>query len=149
MSKPWPGAVSAIIMNDTLSAKELVMSTIGATQLPGTARTYARVQAKKDTESLRRSSHISSLSPTDIRIAHQAPSGDKGVTRSLFAVDQKLTRLDTLNNPIGEDTITVAFQMTKTKGATLAEVRTAVSVLLGALLETDGALVSAVYNQET
>lgn len=136
-------------MNDSHNAKELVISTVGATQLPGAARTYARVQSRKVTESLRRSTHISALSPTDIRIAHTPILKTGDVSRSLFAVDQTLQRVDALSNPIAKDSLTVAFTMTKKEGVSLAEVRAAVSVLFGALLENDGALIDAVYNQET
>lgn len=136
-------------MNDSHNAKELVISTIGATQLPGAARTFSRVQPKKVTESLRRSTHISSLSPTDIRIAHTPASKVGDVSRSLLAVDQMLQRVDALSNPIAKDNLTVGLTLTKSTGCSLAEARTAFSVLFGALLENNGALIDAMFNQET
>lgn len=136
-------------MNDTLAVKDLVMSTIGATQLPGSARNFPRVASKRATEYLRQSSHISSLSPTVIRVAHNPRSNDAGSKqRSLIAVDQTLTRLDASSNPVSSTSFKVAFQCDIPSDVTLAEYRTAVSTLLGALLESDGALVTSMYYGE-
>lgn len=135
-------------MNDTLAVKDLVMSTVGATQLPGSARNFPRSISKKSNEWTRSSLHISSLSPTTIRVAHtpRINGGDK--QRSLFAVDQVLTRLDASTNPVSTTSFKVAFQADIPSDVTLTEFRTAVSTLLGALLESDGANITALYNGE-
>lgn len=134
-------------MLDTLPVKDLVMSTIGATQLPGTAHNFARV-VSDDSSYKRLSTHISSISPTILRIAHQPRKNGVGNQRSLIAIDQDLTRVDALSNPISKTRITVALQSTIPSDVTLAEYRTAVSTLLGALLESDGANVTAMFNGE-
>jgi len=134
-------------MNDTLSVKDLSMSTVGATQLPGTARSFPRVASASDAY-LRLSTHISSLSPTTIRVSHVPRNNGTGKQRSLFAIDQDLTRVDASSNPISKTRLTVGFQATIPSDVTLAEYRTAVSTLLGALLESDGALITSIYNGE-
>jgi hypothetical protein len=136
-------------MNDTLAVKDLVMSTIGATQLPGSARNFARI-ASNDSSYRRLSNHINAngLSPTVIRVSHTPRPNGVGVQRSLFAIDQDLTRLDVSSNPVSKTKFKVAFQCDIPQDVTLAEFRTAVSTLLGALLETDGANVTALYNGE-
>lgn len=135
-------------MNDTLAIKDLVMSTVGATQLPGSARNFPRTVSKKANEFLRQSMHISSLSPTTVRVAHTPRASASEKQRSLFAVDQVLTRLDASSNPVSSTSFKVAFQCDIPSDVTLAEYRTAVSLLLGALLESDGAVVTALYNGE-
>jgi hypothetical protein len=134
-------------MNDTLTPKDIVFSTIGATQLPGAARSFPRV-ASPNSDYRRLSSHISSLSPTVIRVSHQPRSSKSTIQRSLFAVDQTLTRLDASSNPISKTTFKVAFQTDIPSDVTLAEWRAALSILFGALQESDGALLTAMYNGE-
>lgn len=134
-------------MNDTLTPKDYVLSTTGATQLPGAARSFPRVVSSGD-DYRRSSSHISSLSPTVIRVSHQPRSAKSAIQRSLFAVDQTLTRLDVSSNPISTTTFKVAFQSDIPADVTLAEWRAALSVLFGALLESDAALLTAIYNGE-
>jgi len=134
-------------MNDTLAVKDLVMSTVGATQLPGAARNFARIVSGDDSYK-RLSAHIGSLSPTTIRVAHQPRKNGLGKQRSLFALDQVLTRLDAQSNPILKTDFTVGLQSSIPADVTLAEYRTAVSTLAGALLADDGALITSIYNGE-
>ncbi len=134
-------------MNDTLTPKDIVFSTIGATQLPGSARSFPRV-ASPNSDYRRMSNHVGSLSPTVIRVSHQPRSSKSTVQRSLFAVDQVLTRLDASSNPIGKTAFKVAFQADIPVDVTLAEYRAALSILFGALQENDGALLTAIYNAE-
>jgi len=135
-------------MNDTVNVKDLALSTVGATQLPGSARAFARIASSIQNQFLRLSSHLGSLSPTIMRIAHQPRKNGIGVQRSLFAIDQTLTRVDAQSNPISKNRVTVAFQVTVDEGVTLAEYRTACATLLGALTETDGALITSLYYAE-
>lgn len=135
-------------MNDTLSIKSLAISTVGATQLPGSALSFARVASAKQTDHLRSNSAIGSLSPTVLRVAHQPRSAKSDVQRSLISVDQTLTRVDALSNPIGSVVINIALQTNIPSGVTLAEWRAAAAVLLGSLLATDGELLTAIYNGE-
>lgn len=123
------------------------MSTISATQLPGSARSFPRVVSAQN-DYRRQSAHIGSLSPTVVRIAHQPRTAKSDLQRSLFAVDQTLGRLDASSNPIGKSTFKVALQCDIPSDVTLAEYRTAMGLLLGALLESNGALVTAIYNGE-
>lgn len=134
-------------MNDTLPVKDLAMATVGATQLPGTARSFPRTFSS-DGSYKRTSAHIGSLSPTTIRVSHQPRKTTTAKQRSLFALDQTLTRLDASSNPILVTDFTVAFQVSIPGDVTLAEYRTAVSTLCGALLESDGALITSLYNGE-
>jgi hypothetical protein len=136
-------------MNDTLAVKDLAISTVGATQLPGSARNFARVHSV-DSAYRRVSNHINAngLSPTTIRVAHTPRNNSVTTQRSLIAIDQDLTRLDASSNPISKVRFKVAFQADIPEGVALAEYRTACATLFGALLETDGALLTSIYNGE-
>lgn len=136
-------------MNDTLNVKDLAISTVGATQLPGSARAFARIESADAKTHLRSNSSIGSLSPTVIRIAHQPRTAKSDVQRSIVACDQKLTRLDTSSQPTCvEHTFTVALQTNIPSGVSLAEWRAGLATLLGALLESNGALADQVYAGE-
>jgi len=135
-------------MNDTLSIKALAINTVGATQLPGTALSFPRVASTTSGTHLRQNTAIGSLSPTVLRVAHQPRTTKSPVQRSLIAIDQTLTRVDALSNPIGEDKITFASQCNISKGVTKAEFRAAAAIHFGAMLATDGELLDAMYNQE-
>ncbi len=135
-------------MVDTLSIKELDFSTLDSGNFPGTARSFPRIQSNQNVEFLRQSSHIGSLSPSVLRIAHSRRRQASDLQRSVFSLDQGLGRLDASSNLISTDRVHVKFQADISAGVTLAEYRTAVKLLLGALLESDGALISSVYNSE-
>lgn len=134
-------------MNDTLAIKDLAFSAVGATQLPGAARNFPRV-ATTSTEHHRQSSHLGTMSPTLVRIAHQPRKNGVGLQRSLCAVDQTLTRLDASNNPIGSTKFKVAFQMDIPADVTITEIRAAAAILFGALLESDAAMLGSLVNGE-
>lgn len=134
-------------MNDTISVKPLLSAQIGNTQLDSVARSFARV-VSEDTSHQRSNSNLGSLSPTVLRIAHQPRTVKSPIQRSLIAVDQTLTRLDATSNPISSVKFKVALQCDIPDGVTLAEFRAAAMVLFGSLLETDAALLTAVYNRE-
>lgn len=134
-------------MNDTLTPKDLSFSTISATNLPGSARSFPRV-ASADSSHRRQSTHLGTMSPTVIRVSHQPRKNGSGKQRSLFAVEQTLTRLDASGNPIGVTDFKVAFQCDIPSDITLAEIRAAVAILLGALLENDAAGLDQVVNGE-
>lgn len=136
-------------MNDTLNVKDLAINTVGATQLPGSARAFARVESADPKIHLRSNSALGSLSPTVIRIAHQPRTNKSDIQRSIVACDQKLVRLDTSSLPTGvESMFTIALQTNIPSGVSLAEWRASLATLLGALLESDGALANQVYAGE-
>jgi hypothetical protein len=133
-------------MNDTLTPKDLSFSTISATNLPGAARSFPRV-ISEDSSYRRQSSHISSLSPTTIRVSHQ-PRKNGSKQRTLCAVDQLLTRLDAQSNPIGTTDFKIALQMDIPSDVTLTEFRAAAAILFGLVLESDGAVLDMLYRGE-
>lgn len=136
-------------MNDTLTPKDLVFSTISATQLPGAARSFPRVQSTVGSrEHRRQSTHVGSLSPTVIRVNHEPRKRGVGFMRSLFGIEQTLTRLDANSNPIGVTSFKTNFQNDIPADVTLNEFRAGVAILMGALLENNGALIDAMYNGE-
>jgi hypothetical protein len=134
-------------MNDTATPKDLVFSTIGATQLPGAARSFPRV-ASSDGQYRRQSLHVSSLSPSIMRISHTPRKTQSAIQKSLLSLDQTLTRVDALGNPIGTTKFSVGFNLTIPGDVTLTEVRSAAAILLGFLLEADAANLTALYNAE-
>lgn len=134
-------------MNDTLSIKALAISTVGATQLPGTALSFSRV-ATSTNQSVRRNAAIGSLNPTDLRVSHQPRSAKTDIQRSLFKAEQTLTRIDALSNPIGEVKFGIGLQSDIPKGVTLAEWRAACAIVLGALLANDGELLNSMFYGE-
>lgn len=134
-------------MNDTQNVKALALSTVGATQLPGSALAFPRV-ASSNTEQRRTNYSISSLSPTSLVISHRPRTTTNDVQRTLAYIDQKLTRLDAQSNPISDTIVRVGFQCNIPSDVTLTEYRAAVSLLLGFLTESDGANITALYNGE-
>lgn len=133
-------------MNDTLNVKDLAIATVGATQLPGSARAFARVASADPKIHLRQSSHIGSLSPTTLRIAHQPRSAKSNVQRSLLSLDQVLVRLDSSSQPTGiRSQYSIAFQTTIGNDVTLEEWQAGLATLLGALLENSAALATEIY----
>lgn len=135
-------------MNDTLTIKELAPATLDAANFPGTARSFPRISDTRQDEFVRQSLHVGSLSPCKVRIAHSTPSKGPVVVRSLAAMEQTLTRVDGLSNPIGVDTGSFKVQFERTSGFTLAEYRTLAMLHLGLLLENNGALLDQFYNRE-
>jgi len=135
-------------MDDTLSIKALDCSTIGATQLPGTALAFPRVVSSSPSVHLRRNSAISSLSPTDLRIQHTPRTAKSDLQRSLVSVDQLLTRLDTESNPVDEEHFSVKFQCDIPSGVTYEEFKAGFEILCGAILADDAALLYSVYQGE-
>lgn len=133
-------------MNDALNVKDLAISTIGATQLPGSARVFARVASADPNTHLRQSSHIGSLSPTTVRIAHQPRTAKSGVQRSLLSVDQVLTRLDSSSQPTGiKSKFNIGIQTNISDDVSLEEWRAGLATLLGLVLADDGAIATEIY----
>lgn len=135
-------------MTDDQSVKDLAINTIGATQLPGTARTFSRVASSSPGVFVRRSTHISSLSPTDLRI-QQTPENKNGIVRHAAYLDQVLTRLDALSNPIGRDTASCGLVSVRKQSVSLAEYTAMVSTFAGWLLANNGENIGRMYNGET
>lgn len=136
-------------MIDTLSIKALLFSSVGATQLPGTALPFARVATDKTSQYVRRNAALGSLNPTDLRVSHQPRSIKSSVQRSLFKVEQTRTRIDALSNPLSTVKSGVGFQTDIPEGITLAEWRADCAILIGALTADDGALLTSMYYAET
>lgn len=134
-------------MNDTLSIKALAISTVGATQLPGSSLNFARVAAAS-AGSIRRNAALGSLNPTDIRVSHQPRSAKTEIQRSLFKIEQTLTRIDALSNPIGEVKFDIGIQSNIPKGVTLVEWRAGCALVMGALLANDGELLNSMFYGE-
>lgn len=136
-------------MNDTLSIKTLDGATIGATQLPGAAHTYARVASSDSKVHLRQSNHIDSLSPTILRIQHQPRTPKNDTQRSLFSLEQIRNRVDALGNSIDQDFASVKFQHETSATTTLAEHRANAYELIGALLANNGQLIDEMFYAQT
>lgn len=138
-------------MNDTLAVKDLSFAALTGTQFPGSARNFARVVGSNDaSQHLRLSNHVNvnGLSPTTLRVSHQPRKSGSGVQRSVFSIDQDLTRLDSSSNPVSKTRVSVKFQADIPQDVTLAEYQAAVALLFGALSENSGALITAVFNAE-
>lgn len=135
-------------MNDTLSIKAYLPATIDAAELDSTTRTFPRIASASINDTRRQSLHVSSLSPTVLRIAHTPRTAKNLVQKSLFSVDQTLTRLDASSNPIGTTKFKVGFITEIPADVTLAEWQAAKNLLIGALIESSGALADAIYNGE-
>lgn len=134
-------------MNDTATPKDYLLTSTSATNLPGSARSFPRVQST-DSQNRRQSLHISSLSPCVLRIGHQVRKNSTGVQKSICSIDQTLTRLDALSNPISSTKFSIAVQANIPGDVTLVEFQAAASILLGFLLETNAANLTALYNAE-
>lgn len=134
-------------MDDTLSIKDLDTSTLDSANFPGSAKAFPRV-ASPANDYRRQNLAIDSRSPSIIRIVHTPRSLKNALQRSTIALDQVLARVDTEDNPIGEDRFTVSFQSLCPSGVSLTEYRAAVKLLMGALLASDAALITAMYNAE-
>jgi len=135
-------------MNDQLTVKKILTNTISTDELDTTSRSFARVVSSRTGEYLRRSTHIGSMSPTDLRVSHQARTAGNNIQRSLIAVDQTLTRLDTSSNPIGKTRFKVALQTDIPDDVSQAEWLEAFALLIGALLETDAAIAKSIFAGE-
>jgi len=135
-------------MNDTLSVKKILTNTIDAGELDSTVRSFPRVASPKLNDALRQSLHVGALSPTVIRVAHTPRSKGNTIQRSLFSLQQTLTRLDVGSNPIGSTSFKAGLTSEIPSDVTLAEYREGVALLIGALLENDGAMITAIYNGE-
>lgn len=136
-------------MNDTLSIKTLDGATIGATQLPGTAHTYARVASSDSKVHLRQSNHIDSLSPTILRIQHQPRTPKNDTQRSLISLEQIRNRVDALGNSIDQDYSGFKVQHETSSTTTLAEHRANAYELIGALLANNGQLIDEMFFAQT
>jgi len=134
-------------MNDTLTTHDVVIANVSGAVLSGTARSFPRV-AGGTNEWRRRSTHVSSLSPTDIVVAHQPATAKSPKQRSLFKSEQTLTRVDASSNPIGTDVFSISTQITRPMGVSLAEFTALLVLHLGALQENSGALATSLYNGE-
>lgn len=135
-------------MLDTLLFKDIDMSAVGSTQLPGSARTFSRTQAPRLNEYFRRSTHVSSLSPTDLRIVHSPRTPKNPRQRSTCQLIQVLTRFDASSNPVSSTKFEVGLSCYIPADVTLAEFRAAVKLLIGGLVATDGEMITALYNGE-
>lgn len=134
-------------MNDTLSVKGLLLSQVLAAQLDASARSFPRV-AGSGKEYIRRSTHIHSLSPTDLIIQHVPRTAKNTVQRTRCAIQQTLTRFDAQSNPIKSDVFSVAITSTIPSGVSLAEFLEAYRLLLGFSTESSSANMTALFNGE-
>jgi hypothetical protein len=134
-------------MNDTLAVKGLLIASITNTQLDASAKNFPRV-ASNQSEYRRRSTHIHSLSPTDIVVSHVPRSGKNTVQRSRLAVEQTLTRFDAVPNPISAVKFSTALTIAIPEGVTQAEFVEAFRLLIGTLTESSSAVAVALYNGE-
>jgi hypothetical protein len=121
--------------------------TTSAIALDSTQYAFPRVSSS-DKQERRRNTAISSLSPTTLRISHQPRTAANRVQRSLAAIDQQLTRLDSSSNPVSVTNGSVAFQSNIPSDMTLAEYRAMCVLLIGFLSENDMANVDAQFNGE-
>jgi len=134
-------------MNDTVNAKGLILNQVLTTTLDASARAFPRV-ASSGNENRRRSTHIHSLSPSDLTIAHVPRSVKNPVQRTRASLEQTLTRFDALSNPISSVKFSVALTMSIPEGVTQAEFLEAYRLLVGFLAESSSANAIALYNGE-
>jgi len=137
-------------MIDSQSVKDIALSTItGSTVLPGTARTFARIVSDDPKKYVRRSTHVSAQSPTDLKISHQLRKKSTDLQRSIATMEQTLTRLDSVGNPIpNPQRGSVSTSTVIPEGMTLTEHRALWATLAGWLLADDGANIDAMYRGE-
>lgn len=111
-------------------------------------RTFPRIASPSLNDTRRQSLHVGALSPCVIRVAHTPRTAKQNVQRSLVSIEQTLGRVDAQSNPIGSTKVSIALQCNIPSDVTLTEFREAFALLVGALLESDAALVTSVYNAE-
>ncbi len=134
-------------MDDTLSIKDLDMTTLDSANFPGSAKAFPRV-ASPNTDWRRQNLAIDSRSPSVFRITHTPISAKNAIQRSSFMLDQRLTRVDSDDNPISEDSFTVGLVLNRPSGVSEAEYLAGVQMLLGALVASSGSNLKALYNGE-
>lgn len=135
-------------MNDTLSVKKILTNTIDAAELDSTVRSFPRVASPTVTDTRRQSLHVGALSPCIFRVAHKVRNKSNSVQNSIMSVRQILTRLDVSSNPIGATEFEITLQTKIPADVSLAEWREGLALLLGALLESDAAMATSLYNGE-
>lgn len=136
-------------MDDTQSIKDLDVTTLDAANFPGSARTFARVASSNVNEHLRSSTHISSVSPTTLRIAHKPrPKGGAGKQYSLSSAEQTLARLDSNSNPISFSQFAFKISAELPQDVTEAEFLSLAYLHIGGMLANSGANLKALYRGE-
>ena len=135
-------------MVDTITAQKILTNTIDSGELDATVRSFPRTVSPSVNDAKRQSIHLGSLSPTVLRVAHTARSSTNKKQRSLMQIQQQLTRLDALSNPVSVTAFDIAIQTNIPADVTQAEWLEAFSLLIGALLAGDAALAKALYNGE-
>lgn len=139
-------------MNDSLSIQPIVLANVTGTVLT-TARVFERIADANPNNHMRANSTLGSLSPTTLRISHSLRGGKNTVQKSLVQLNQTLTRVDALSNPIGEVGIVIKLTAEIPAGVTEAEFLAAAAVLIGGLTSTGGTLstlpsLGAIYRGE-
>lgn len=134
-------------MQDTLSIKSVIGTSIVAANLESTAKSFPRV-ASTNRQMLRRWQSSDGLSPIEIKVSHEPRTEKSNVQCSLFGLNATYARKDALSNVISTDVVTVNISSRIPSGVTLAEFKSAVLLLAGALLESNGAIIEQIYNGE-
>lgn len=127
-------------MNDTLSVKPVLPAQIGASQLDATARDFSRSSAIDKTSHVRVNTALGSLNPTYIRISHQMPTAKSFIQRSLFSVEQQLSRVDAQGNVLSVVRPTFKVVMEIPSGVTETEAAALQNLAVGALCASSGSL---------
>jgi hypothetical protein len=133
-------------MNDQLSIKKLVASTVGATQLPGAAINFPRVDNVDPLEELRRNPGADGLSPTTIGIRHKRSTA--GVHTATITLAQILARKDALSNVISQSLSKCKHEFIIPPDQTEAECVANYELLSGALLADNAAILRQLFNGE-
>lgn len=134
-------------MNDTVVLKEILVAGLAGADFGATGLTLPRVTSSTGQQE-RQSLQDGSLNPNVLRISHQPFTVKRDVARSLCALDKTYTRVDASSVAIGEDSLTVALQFSRTKGITEAEFVVQINRLCGLLTENSNAFAKQLYNRE-
>lgn len=127
-------------MNDTLSVKAILPAQIGASQLEATARDFSRAASADKTSHIRVNTALGSLNPTYIRISHQPSTTKSPTQRTLFSVEQQLSRVDAGGSVLTVLRPTFKVVMEIPQGVTEAEAAALQNTACGAILASSGAL---------
>jgi hypothetical protein len=142
-------------MNDSLTAKQLVLSGLTAADFTG-SEVFSRIHSPNANSHLRGCT----LTPTSgdvtkltLRVSHN--TSDKSLTRSVFALEYEIQRralgaAGNYDQPTGVSTVgVIALRADIPPTLSVTEYNAMAARLIGLLTENNGALLASVFNRET